>query len=549
VKKLRKVLTVLLVISLALSLLTAATVAPAEETKRTVEITPLDTYPWLCEKTLLELFNEHTGGGLAPWAWAFRYATAMFLTTHPEVKIDFETEKEWPRGRTLQEKLMTAMASGEAPSYYTLGTLTGEPEVDITEGYAADITDLVDKWEYKDYLKENWWSIWQRAWKNGRCYGIPNVWWTGSDMVYRKDYFKEAGLFNKEGKPGPSVNWTFEDFRVICQKLTNPKKKIWGFAMNWDIARQPLNIKYLFDAWGVPQVIPDKSGKYTWKSALDIPEIQPLLKFWYDMVWKDKSVLVYAPGVKRLGAHELPTGKVAITWWLNSAAAQTRALNSTDQLFGASSYHIKGTPEDLPFYKSCAPVPLPIGPEGIRLNNLRAGLYGFNPTLDKDQLKASFEFYTWMWGGGEGYKIMLNQNRITSKKPEMKIKTMPTWLYPWGEITKKKLIPEWVKIEEIEKSFPTAPLPSAYNLVVNLQDSVLPLFDTIIHEPKVDLQKVALDTANRINKGVLNYKVKGQTVKNYKDYYTDLAAFYKENFPEYYKKTFKSLFEKYYKVW
>ncbi|MCD6231034.1 extracellular solute-binding protein [Candidatus Aerophobetes bacterium] len=547
-KKLGKVITVLLVISLSVSLLVGfTTIALAKETKKTVEITPLDWYPWLTEKTMLEIFNEHTTKADA-WPWAFRYATALFIITHPEVKINFETEKQWPRGSTPQEKLITAMASGEAPSYYSLGVLTGTPETDIAEGYAADITDLVDKWKFKDFLKENWWSVWQRAWKNGRCYALPAVWYTGSDMIYRRDLFKAAGLFNEEGKPGPSINWTMDDFRTICQKLTDPKKQIWGFAMTGDVIKYSRSIKNFFDAFGVPRVIPDRSGKYTWRSALDIPEVQPLLKFWYDMVWKDKSVLVYPPGEPLYSGQETPNGRVAITYWLNSTAAQSRAINSTDLLAGPSFYHIKGTPEDMPFYKSCGPVPFPVGPEGIRLNLITAGLMGFNPTLDKDQLKAAFEFYTWMWGGGEGYKILLEQTRIVSKHPEVAVQMMP-YLYPYPGKPKKEVVPEWAKIEEIEKSFPTAPLPSAYNLVVNLQNSVLPLFDTIIHDPKVDLQKVARETANRINKGVLNYKVKGQTVKNYKDYYTDLATFYKENFPEYYEKTFKNLFEKYYKVW
>ena len=546
-KKISKVITVLLVISLSVSLLTGFTVALAKETERTVEITPLDAYPWLCEKTLLELFKEHTGGGLAPWAWAFRYATAMFLTTHPEVKINFETEKQWPRGSTPQEKLITAMASGEAPSYYSLGILTGTPETDIAEGYAADITELVNKWEFKDFVEENWWQIWQRAWIGSRCYGLPNYWYQGSDMIYIKHFFEKAGIFNEEGKPGPPVNWTMDDFRTICKKLTDSKKKIWGFAITGDVTRYPKTTKAFFDAFGVPQVIPDKSGKYTWKSALDIPEVQPLLEFWYNMVWKDKSVLVYPPGEPLYSGQETPNGRVAITYWLGSTAARGRAIISTDLVLGPSFYHIKGTPDDVPFYKSCGPAPFPVGPEGIRLNLISTGTIGFNPTLDKDQLKAAFEFYTWMFGGGEGYKILLGQMRIVNRR-KLAIQQMP-YLYPYPGISLKEVIPEWIKIEEIEKSFPVAPLPSKYNLVVNLQKSVFPLFDTIIHDPDVDLQKVARETANRINKGVLNYKVKGQTVKNYKDYYTDLAAFYKENFPEYYKKTFKSLFEKYYKVW
>ena len=70
-----------------------------------------------------------------------------------------------------------------------------------------------------------------------------------------------------------------------------------------------------------------------------------------------------------------------------------------------------------------------------------------------------------------------------------------------------------------------------------------------VTDPNCDVQEVLNKAAGIANSTALDYKIKGQTMENFKEYYTALGEFYKKNFPDYYKNVFLKLYEKYYKVW
>jgi len=98
-----------------------------------------------------------------------------------------------------------------------------------------------------------------------------------------------------------------------------------------------------------------------------------------------------------------------------------------------------------------------------------------------------------------------------------------------------------------------APVAIAYGLPVqnakSLNDNTIRFVQAIITNPNVDVEKEAKKYADIANRTVLDYKIEGQTMDNFKNYYTAQNEFYKKNFPTYYQKVYKSLWENYLKVW
>ena len=508
----------------------------------------VDCYiPWKIDKTPLEWYQEIDEDPVhSMQQWATRYATAIYLATHPRVNIQFEkSEKMWPYGAVWQhEKLITALASGEAPAWYGLGAITGSIEGDIMEGYAADITDLVNNWDQKDFLMKHRWGVWHRAWREGHCYGVPPTYWVYAAFTYRKDYFKEAGIFDEKGNPAPPLNWTTDDFKNICLKLTNPKKKRWAFSI---LNAKRSMIERFFDIFGVPLVIPDKSGKQTWKSGINIPEAMSVWNF-YQYLVKNNCILVGEAGeFKGSDELEMVNGRIAMTRWTGISSAIWRAIMSkyADPMF----FHLEGTPKDLPFYKAAGVALFPKGPEGINISTVSSGGVAFNPSLSKDQLKAAFDLQTNLYGGGIGYVEKIKAKGIGAYGGKYIEDSLKTYRLPAEVLTLDKTLPEWDKITKIEETLPIQPTAGEFGLPVILEDSMASIVDLVIHEPNIDLNKELNKAADRINKGVLNYKAGGNEKKKFEDYYTALGEFYKKNFPGYYKNTYVKLLEKYYKVW
>jgi len=549
----KKLVGVLIIASLTLSLLGIGAFGgqKVEWKDRKVEITVSPMYNWFLDKTLLELMSTD----LMSLNWTELYyvlSTQLFLTTHPNIRINFRASQDgWGGGSwagiSNKEKLMTAFASGEAPATYMLNVL-GDPQSLIYEGYAADITEFVNQWDMKDFLVKNRWGLWSPVWKDGRCYGIPHYGYTGTVVGYRKDWFQEAGIFDSQGEPGPSVDWRISDFLAICQKVANPKKQRWAISISGsqDFAEQ------IFQSFGIPLLIPDPTGEYTWKSTLNIPEAQPIFDFYKELVWNQKSVLT-STGAAPLGpGMDFVGGKLAMVF-TSTGSFCWRAGHSTDYLSGPSFYHVAGTPEEMPMYKSCGIVPFPKGPEGVRINSTRATYWAVNPTLTKEQQKAAWEWLSWEipnnaprnFIGISAVLTYLQKDHVAAGNPQ----TYPAPPYvPF--YFPKDIIPKWAERMDILDNDPAEPKPSAYGLMVlGIENQLTPFIETIISDPKANIEKEAEAAANRINNGVLDYRVEGQSIESYKKYYTDLATFYKENFPEYYEGTFKKLFEKYYKVW
>lgn len=541
--KIRKIVVFLLVFAMVGALLGTSIVLGSKEEEMT-EIAP--AVLWFqkeqLDSTLRELLTP--GKMVHTWFWARVYGMALFQFTHPDVKLNLD--ESWTAGdigdKTL---LLTALAAGEAPAYYWMGRITGDPQGEIAQGLYADITPFVDQWKWKDYLLENRWAAWKPAWVEGRCYGVPraHIWHAG--VLYRKAYFEEAGIFDAEGKAGPPFDWTWEDFEVISKKLRNSKKEIWAATL------MPYWREFLFNSFGLPRVIPDKTGTYTWKSSLSIPEMMPMLEYVRRLA--ESGDFLTPPVSERRQWHIgwgdwLNTGRAAMCITSNTGGGYSRAISHSDYLpANAKTNPLAHVPEGVSFAESAGVAPIPKGPQGVRIANVGTVLWGFNPQLSEKELAAAWEYYSF-WQE-YGLPLCYQAFSLASGQTELVLANAVPFIPIPGVDDVSTLFPEWGNVHNKVTKFPAPVNPGSYNMPVNLSDSYDALFGLIIQDPGLDLAKEAKAAADLVSQGVLDYKMEGQTVKNYQDYYQALDEFYQENFPDYYQEVFKNLFEKYYKVW
>jgi len=485
-------------------------------------------------------------------------AAAMFEKAYPNVKIQPVQWKMW--GPKAGERLRAALAAGTAPSFYAcVYSELGGPQGMINEGLMADITDLVNKWDQRDYIAR---VVWQAGWRGDRCYGIPHRLSSYLFIAYRKDWFKEAGIFNSKGMPAPEKDWNWSDFQEIAKKLTNPKVKHWGTAL----AAVPADgFRYISHSFGAPMMMPDKSGKYTWRAAFNLPVTARILEMYKNMVWKDKTAI---------------TGG---SWGFSDSRNAFRASQ-----VGMSIYNLNDAtgwlglhriePKEKAWEELVGIAPLPRGPEGVRVPVVVPFIFGINPTQTPEEIEATFNWMTYLFAGPYTAieHLILGYSYTHPEFAPGWIKDRPTgwsnnripYRIDLGAIvydpkTHKPvhytmdpyqgLPDDFRETIQLVESEPVKPVVNEYDMwepnVIAFNTALQAAISKVLTDPNAD-PKTELDkAANVANKTALNVKLKGVTTENMKNYYTALGDFYKKNFPKYYEEVYKELFEKYYKVW
>src|SRR5947207_1991945 len=117
---------------------------------------------------------------------------------------------------------------------------------------------------------------------DGRRYTIAGPELSALVIRYRKDWFREAGIRNEKGEPGPPAHWTWEDFRQIAKKITDPKRGRFGFAGQ-------MNDFLYNNAHDINLFIPDPTGQHTWVFNDRDPKLIQSLQAAREMYNVDKS--------------------------------------------------------------------------------------------------------------------------------------------------------------------------------------------------------------------------------------------------------------------
>lgn len=449
------------------------------------------------------------------------YNQTMFEIAHPRVKIEYLNFDMW--SDNFNSQLAVALSGNRAPAYYVARNL---PQT-IEQGMYADITPLVAKW---DEFKNQPNNAVHEGVVNGRIYTVASGELSANVIRYRKDWFREAGIFNEFGEPGPRSDWTWEDFRKIAKKLTDPAKNRYGFA------GEPGDFQFN-QAYGTdPLYIPDPTGKRTWIFNDRDPLLLESLKNAREMVNVDKSVEA-SVSMKWMEWHaEFDAGRAGMI--MSWAAHPPR--ESMDQ-------PLKFGPDKL-FADTVGMAPPPHGPGGLSGLKQQSNLMGFDPTLKPEQLAAAFE-----WVKAQTYGDIF-QNSIRQATQEAKIKGRKSTLYaqiltlpytlkenPLDQPLEKVFPPDYIRTYKAIKESKYPPLPREFGLrepaQTDLQDAVKALYSEAISS-NGDLKAIIAKNANVINTNVLGFRGKedGPRLKKYID---ARSAFYRTNFPKYYETVWK----------
>jgi len=470
------------------------------------------------------------------------YSQALFQLMYPEVKIENVGVGTWKI-----EEIMTGFAAGNIPCNFAISIGDLGCQAAIAKKMAADLTDLVKDWEQTPYLWKNIGYIWRRAWKDGHCYGLPtemNLWSIG----YRKDWFKEAGIFNAEGKPAPPKGWTWSGFLDIAKKLTDVKKKRWGWGERLAFS-QVWTPNAMSKCFGLPDattwLIPDPTGKYTWKlPPADFSPIKKTLEFLQNARWKDKVMLAGPGGGGALGSikGEFYAGRCAMahTHWTDVMFADP-VLRPERWGPGTNAVDVAGV------------ALTPRGPYGIERNETWSDIWGIPSILDKDQIKAAFEWWNWN-RFSMGYTIQLRRDLDTGiheRLPWYAVRNPYKYSYPPGYPKPEEYLPaESLEVWEAGKKVPGAPVADSYGLNTE-QGYQREIFQGLIQEllgtPDADIEKL-LQKAEKEHGKKYQYKVENDKEK-LAVFCADLDNYYKTYYPEWYKSEEYKKVRSHYLVW
>jgi len=476
-------------------------------------------------------------------AW---YMNTLFMMTHPSVKITSMTMPVCGEAEAYKT-FVALMMAGEAPCRYRF---TNRKQC-IHEGWAADITDLAKEWKETPFLEQNpgVMGMWKKTIYKGRYYAIPGVIVCARAITYRKDWFKEAAIFNEEGEPAPPEDWTWMDLIKIAQRFENPKKNIWGFC-----DRKRTVWSNMYRSFGVPQgyVTPDTTGKYSWVFNTT-PQMLEFFQFAKEFKWKS-GVFHELPGFSgarnKFKANELAMG---YGHWENEWFQEVAALPHLYR-------------KDMLSKDVVGMAPMPTGPQGVKVNTAWDNMWSFNPTLSKEELRAAWDWYHWI---SEGKALEINLQDCLYRYETIGESALNNyWLgitlcrspyhYPKRDVVPRKLadaflsrIPqENIKAFQDLVSLPLEPQPYDFDLIV--EPDTTGAWGTIRNEiftyEDADPEELLKKYADIANRKVYNYKNKGDEEK-IKAYAKAIDEYYKKYYPEYgNSKEWRKTFEEYYIV-
>ncbi|SEC03685.1 extracellular solute-binding protein [Paenibacillus sp. GP183] len=253
------------------------------------------------------------------------------------------------------------MAANEAPTFFN--TWATEAKFLIEKGWAADITDLWNKYQYKDQIN----PVFQNQFMiNGKVFGVTQKGYVTTTLVNKK-------LLDAKGVPVPSYDWTWDDMLNTAKAAADPKKGISGIApmgkgneagWNWT--------NFLFEAGGEIQSV--SGGKVT--AAFNSDAGVKALNFYNRLRWEANAI----PQDWALGWGDA-TGAFAQG---RTAMVVAGAEGPLQQALQAGM-----KPEDVLVY------PMPAATKGGKHTGVLGGDYlVVNPKATKAEQEAAFNYIT-----------------------------------------------------------------------------------------------------------------------------------------------------------
>ena len=192
-----------------------------------------------------------------------------FTEKYPNVTIE---KSDWHYN---VNEIGIKMAANEAPTFFN--TFATEAKFLIERGWAADITELWNAYEFKDQINP---TLQNQFVVDGRVYGIAQKGYVTSTVVNKK-------MLEEKGVAVPPYDWTWDDMLNAAKAVTDPSKGVSGIApmgkgnesgWNWT--------NFLFEAGGDIMTVAD--GKAT--AAFNSDAGVKALEFYNRLRWEANAI-------------------------------------------------------------------------------------------------------------------------------------------------------------------------------------------------------------------------------------------------------------------
>ncbi|WP_241158377.1 ABC transporter substrate-binding protein [Cohnella candidum] len=296
----------------------------------------------------------------------FNDKIARFQKAYPNVKVN---TTDWAYS---PNEIGIKMAANEAPTVYSAYATDGN--FLAGKGWIADLTGLLDQYAYKDQFND---ILLKPYTINGKIYGIPDSGYTIGIALNKK-------LLADKGIPLPPMDWTWDDFLQIAQKVSDPAKGIAGIAVmgkgneaGWGWTN------FFYEAGGDVQKVENGKVTATFNSDAGVKA----LDFYKKLNWEAKA-FPESWSLDWGGAVGAFTQGRAAMVYVGPTDAIVSALNNG-----------QGKIEDFAAY------PMPsMEKGGEHVGVLGSNSWVINANASGDQQKAAFDWVTFDFFGDAGLK-------------------------------------------------------------------------------------------------------------------------------------------------
>ena len=453
------------------------------------------------------------GGDIGPLMGL--YNQSLFELQHPRVKIEYLNFDMWTEN--FRSALAVALSARRAPAYYIARDL---PQT-IEQGMYADLTELMKTWDQFDRQPEA--SVRQGR-VDGRLFTLAANELGAAVVRYRKDWFKEAGILDERGEPGPRSDWTWDDFRKIAGKLSDPARNRSGFA--GEMGSFQFNEAHDLDLF-----VPDPSGKNTWRFHGDDPLLLESLTNARALVNTEKSVASSVAMGWFEWHNEFDAGRAGMV--MSFAPHIPREALTSPGKMGKSA----------PYAETVGMAPPPRGPYGYDPLKPVTNPIGFDPTLSPYELRAAFDWCrSWFYGD-----LFVNRMRAATQDARLRGQTSVVYAevlalpYQPKENLLDKPLEQVFPADYLEtyrrlRKAPAPPLPREFGLKepasAELTKAVKALYSEAITSPGADLKALIQKHGGLIDTNLLSFRTPDDSERLGR-YVAARTEFYSEHFPAY----------------
>ena len=299
------------------------------------------------------------------------------------------------------------MGANEAPTLFN--TYATEGKFLAERGWAADITELFDSYEYRDQMNP---VLQNQFVLDGKVYGLAQRGYVTGTVVNKK-------MLEDKGIAVPSYDWTWDDMLKTAQAASDPGKGISGIApmgkgnetgWNWT--------NFLFEAGGDIQSTDGGKVTATFNSEAGLKA----LEFYHKLRWDANAI----PQDWALGwgdaVGSFAQGRTAMVI-AGPDGPVDQGLNQGGML-----------PEDILVY------PMPAAEAGGKHTGVLGGDFlVINPNATKDEQEMAFRYATFDYFSDKGLEAL--ETNIQARKGESKYYIPPVIEYfsmdsPFGQKVK-----------------------------------------------------------------------------------------------------------------